>query len=179
MTLVHAVADGAVMTWAEYESLGEDVQVEYIDGRAVVSPAPTHRHQKVSIRSAVAIEQALPPTHDVVMAWAWKPGADEFIPDVMVHPVTTEQQRFTGVPALVIEVLSTNRRDDLLVKRAKYAAAGLSHYWVVDLRGVGSIEVLLLDGNDYRVVRTVHAGEDPRVLSIGIADVVIDPVILG
>ena len=52
----------------------------------------------------------------------------------MVHPVTTDSIRFTGHPDLVVEVLSTNRNDDLVTKTTKYAAAGVRHYWIVDPR---------------------------------------------
>jgi Uma2 family endonuclease len=59
---------------------------------------------------------------------------DEFVPDVMVHPQTDEDLRFTGLPALVVEVLSSNRGDDLVRKTVKYATVGLPHYWIVDPR---------------------------------------------
>jgi hypothetical protein len=34
-----------------------------------------------------------PPGHDVSIAWAWKPAAGEFFPDLMVHPATSENVR--------------------------------------------------------------------------------------
>jgi len=61
-------------------------------------------------------------------------GRAEFIPDVIVVPASGEQARCTGTPVLAIEVLSTNRSDDLILQTGRYAAAGLPHYWIVDPR---------------------------------------------
>ncbi|MGH9061054.1 MAG: Uma2 family endonuclease, partial [Acidimicrobiales bacterium] len=88
------------MTWDEYEALGDDARGEYIAGRLVVSPLPNRLHQKACQRMIAALEPALPDGYDVVGSWGWKPGRDEFGPDVMVYPITTENVRFTGTPAL-------------------------------------------------------------------------------
>ena len=74
----------------------------------------------------------LPDGYDLVGGWSWKPDRNEFVPDVMAHPRTTESVRFTGTPALAVEVLSTNRGDDLVVKLNRYAQAGLPHDWILD-----------------------------------------------
>jgi Uma2 family endonuclease len=52
----------------------------------------------------------------------------------MVHPSTEESVRFTGVPTLAVEIMSTNRGADIVVKTSKYAAIGLPRYWLVDPR---------------------------------------------
>ena len=85
----------------------------------------TCSHQNISLALVVMLRAVLPATHSATFAWAWKPGKDEFIPDVMVWAREDESgdARFTGVPALAVEVLSTNRSDDLFLKMAKYAAA--------------------------------------------------------
>jgi Uma2 family endonuclease len=125
---------GQRMSWEEYTRLGDDVRAEYIDGRAVMTPSPSRRHQDAARRMARTLDEVVPSTHRVTLAWSWRVRRDEFVPDVMVHPLTDEDVRFTGLPALVVEVLSSNRGDDLVRKTVKYAAAGLLHYWILDPR---------------------------------------------
>ena len=177
MSISDAVVDGLPVTWEQYHALGEDPTVEYIDGRLAVSPSPSRRHQKACTRLVAALEQVLPGTHDVAMAWSWTTGTDEFIPDVMVHGVTTESARFTGTPTLLIEVLSGNRRDDLVLKRRKYALAGVPHYWIVDV-DASTVEALELDPDQpgsYRTAQFLDAGTGAGPLHLGIASLVVDP----
>ena len=53
-----------------------------------------------------------------------------------------------GVPDLVVEILSTDRNRDLVMKRAWYANAGIPEYWVVDPVNDAFI-VLELAGSEY------------------------------
>ena len=39
-----------IATWEDYQLLPEDVPAEYIDGRILVNPRPTRRHQLVTHR---------------------------------------------------------------------------------------------------------------------------------
>ena len=120
-----------LMPWDDYEALGEDVRGEYIDGRLVVSPRPSRIHQRAVHRLVALLDGAVPGC-EAVAEWAWKPGTDEYHPDVMLVPHGEEVVRFTGTPLLCVEVLSTNRSDDLVRKTQRYARAGLPHYWILD-----------------------------------------------
>lgn len=159
-------------TWEQYQSLGEDARAEYIDGEIIMTPPPSIRHQKASRRLANLLESVLPDGFDVVEACGWKPGDDEFIPDVMVFPETDEDIRFTGTPVLCVEVISGNRANDYLVKTTKYAQAGLDHYWIVDPAD-DAVQILGRDGEHYVLERVVTAGK-PAIVSFGIAEVEID-----
>lgn len=81
------------------------------------------------------IEAVVPPQVDVIEGWGWKPGADEFVPDVMVYDATEVEARLTTIPHLVVEVLSSDPAADIIRKAAKYAARGLARYWIIDPGG--------------------------------------------
>lgn len=159
-------------SYAEYLALGEDVCAEYIDERIVISPSPTGPHQWACRNLANVLDAAIPADHRVSMAWSWRAGANEFIPDVMVHPRSEDVVRFTGLPVLVVEVLSGNGSDDLVVKLDRYATAGLPHYWILDPRD----RVLLahvLEGHTYHLIRVVTEAEAATVL-FGVGEAMVD-----
>lgn len=171
-TRTSELVDGQEMSWEEYAALGTEPRAEYVDGRVQVSPRPTKIHQRIGFRLANLLEAVLPDDLEVALDWSWTVGGDEFAPDVMVHEVTDEVVRFTGTPVLAVEVLSSNRSADLVVKVLKYAAAGLRHYWVVDPRD-GVLDAFELQDGIYQ--HTAHVTLDaPAEVSFGPASVHVD-----
>ncbi len=123
---------GTPLSWEEFEALPEDVRGEYVDGKLMLMASPARPHVRASGHLRDALAGAISEGYEVLPEWMWKPGRDAFIPDAVVLPVTDEMLRYTGIPLLAVEILSTNRGTDLVLKMRRYAQYGLPRYWVMD-----------------------------------------------
>ena len=165
--------DRIPMSWDEYEALGPDVRGEYIDAELVMSPFASGRHQDISLNLAMLLKSSLPTGTHIRESWGWKPGADEFGPDLMVFDDTDEDVRYTGTPHLVVEILSSDPVRDIIRKAHKYAAAGVERYWIIDPQGPEITVYQLVDGAFAE--RGVHRPGTEVTLNVGPAEVSFDP----
>ena len=81
--------------------------------------------------------------------------------------------RFTGIPELIVEILSSNRARDLVMKAHKYAKAGLPRYWVFDPETLVLTAFELRDGVFVDVAEV--GPDDEVVLDFGVGLVTVSP----
>ena len=91
------------------------------------------------------------------------------------NPAAASELMFEGTPDIVIEILSSDRRRDLVRKRMLYAAAGVPEYWIFDPVNDDALLLELRDGEYVQRARLDAGGTltTPRLpgLSIPLADV--------
>jgi Uma2 family endonuclease len=79
------------------------------------------------------------------------------------HPAP-DQIKITVRPDWVCELLSpSTARNDLTVKRARYCAAGVGHYWIIDPRDQ-VLTVLRNNGRAFEIADTVTVDDADRAL---------------
>lgn len=135
---------------------------ELLDGTILVSPAPSPRHQRVSMRLGSLLHAGCPDDLEVLAAPIdWR--VDRFTslqPDLLVvarHAVDIAGATITEPRlALVVEILSpTSRRRDQLLKRDRYSEAGVRAYWMVDPHEPSLVALEMIEGSYREVSRAV------------------------
>ena len=140
---------------------------ELADGELYEMPPPSIEHQQLIgllYRMMQAYLDAATPR--LGMAWLGVGVAlAQFlspIPDLVFVRAGREnilrRNYIDGIPDLLVEVLSTDRRRDLVMKRGWYAEAGVPEYWIIDPVN-DTIAVLELSGGEY-VERAVLGRND-------------------
>ncbi len=118
-------------------------RMELIDGEVYVPPSPTYWHQETLSRIMTALRNwAATQTGPLTVCQA--PMDVRFAPGRILQPdgfvlFSRVPQQHEGpihqVPALCIEVLSTNRAHDRVTKRYIYAEAGVRELWTAEPAG--------------------------------------------
>lgn len=125
---------------------------ELHDGVIVEMPKPTGEHSDIGgfliSELNFEIRQQRRP-YSIPRECIIKPDLSEsgYEPDVVIldRPVLASEPRWAKESVitigasikLVIEIVSTNWRDDYLKKLADYEAMGIAEYWIVDYLGLG------------------------------------------
>ena len=140
MTTTANIRTGTRMTLAEFLELPRmEQRCELLDGVVIVAAFPIPDHQILATALAAFLwQQIVEPGLGIVMHEAglalWADSA--LGPDITV--IRTERASIigsttvNGAPEIVVEVLSSNRRSDLVRKRELYEAAGIPEYWILD-----------------------------------------------
>jgi Uma2 family endonuclease len=154
-----------------------DIRYELRRGVVVQMPKPKGKHSRLSgdmafDLGAVIRNQQL--SYFIPKECVIKLSDDTgYEPDIVVLDETalTQEPRWERESVitlsqsvkLVVEVVSTNWRDDYLVKLADYEAFGIEEYWIVDYLGIGGRRYI---GSPKRPTFTVcHMVDDEYELS--------------
>lgn len=135
------IIDRSVPAIQAWRDLPDGIRAEVIDNKLyVLSPAtPYHARSTGRLFNALTnyvVEYDLGEvfTHSVGV---FVKGKDTVVePDISFFSkeklLVLERDGIHTVPDLVIEVLSTNRKHDLVTKKGLYEKTGVQEYWVVD-----------------------------------------------
>ena len=145
-------------TYQEYCYLPNDGRrYEIIEGELYVTPSPSSMHQTVSRRLQFALMSQLElpgiayvfdAPYDIILA-----ETTVVEPDLAIIRKTRRssisKRGFEGPPDVAVEILSSSTRgNDVVLKKAAYARAGIQEYWIVD-PDLGHVEVFRLKETGY------------------------------
>jgi Uma2 family endonuclease len=143
--LVEPFANNVKLSYQDYLELKEksDNILEYIDGIVYMSPSPSTRHQRISSKLHAKLYNILEETNcevfhapfDILLKKADIEGEKLVIPDLSVICDKTgfTDNKYIGVPSLIIEILSpSNQSHDLVTKLNIYMKYGVKEYWIVN-----------------------------------------------
>jgi Uma2 family endonuclease len=171
------------ITAEEYLRLTENTteRTELRDGEIVALAQPNRLHQHIGYRLFNVIDTFIRSNHgkcevngeiDVKLS-----DRDVVVPDISIvcDPSKLNEHGCIGAPDWVIEVLSTNRNDDLIHKLLLYKEAGVREYWIVDPKNEKTL-VYFFEKNDLPDIYTFDTAIPveiyDRKLEIRIADLV-------
>lgn len=141
---------------------------ELVDGKLEILPTPTWLHQLIVDFLVTQIK--LHTTGDNVGVTLFAPLPVRLFPRTIREPdvlyvsrenLPTDPNGYPDRIDLVMEVVSPGaeaRKRDYEDKRADYAKAGVSEYWIVDPEQ-SMVTVLTLEGSGYRVASERRSGE--------------------
>jgi Uma2 family endonuclease len=147
-----------LMTLDEWIALPEDNSAHYElqEGVLIVAPKRGRRHLAQKINP-----QQLPPGWEALISFEVVVERGETptvrVPDLVVVRVGAPEARIpAGEVDLVVEIISPGSRNvDTHLKAFEYAAAGIPHYWLVDLEGPAP-SITVFGGDGYRAKRTAN-----------------------
>jgi Uma2 family endonuclease len=136
------VIDYSLPAMQVYENLPVRFPAEVIDNRLYVSPLPNLYHADLCGRLSDELKAHVV-LHDLGDVWSTglavhlEPGRNVVGPDIIFvskgNKLLREHNRgLFGVPDLLVEILSTNRKYDLTIKKNLYERAGVKEVWYVN-----------------------------------------------
>lgn len=152
-------------TVEEYLALPDDLRVELIDGTFYEMLAPTYTHQELLMSIVIELKtfvkknkgkcKVVAAPFDIQLD---KDNKTMVQPDVVVicDKDRINDKRGYGAPDMVVEILSpSTAKKDWEIKLAKYMAAGVREYWIVDPKK--KIVVVFYKAEDYSDVPEIYS----------------------
>ena len=149
-------------TYEDYYKWDDDNRWELIDGVPyLMAPAPSYRHQSVSVELTRQLSNFLKENPCKVLAAPVdvRLNADDK-DDTVVQPdiiVVCDEAKFeksgrsvVGAPDFVVEILSpSTAKRDWITKKKLYQKYGVKEYWIVDIGIKGVMTHVLVDNVGY------------------------------
>ncbi|MBQ8927607.1 MAG: Uma2 family endonuclease [Oscillospiraceae bacterium] len=178
-----AIPDDKKLTAQEYFKLTaqREDRTELLYGQIVAMSSPNRMHQHIAYNLYSTISAFIRNNNgpcevngeiDVKLD-----EENVVVPDISVtcDPSKLDEHGCNGAPDWVVEVLSTNRRNDLVEKLGLYQSAGVREYWIVDPKNEKTL-VYFFEKNDLPDIYTfdtpIPVQIYDRALTIRIADLV-------
>ena len=163
------------VSYQEYLELVEtsDQRYELIDGEIFLMASPSFRHQQlVNEISGIFYNyfknhkcSSLTSPLDIRLqgyAPKFKEDPNVVQPDLIVicDPENVEDDKYQGVPSLLVEVLSpSTKKRDLILKLNLYLKSGIKEYWIVDPENEKITQYIFTEDRDIKVINDLEPGE--------------------
>lgn len=159
------------LTHRDLEHVPEDGNLyEVIDGVLLGTPFPDYRHQEAAGQLFAQLNAHVRSRGlGKVFSSGLKVVLDEPTgvgPDIVYishgRMDAMHEDGYYGAPDLVVEVLSSRPERDRIVKAAKYARAGIPHYWIVDPKD-RNLQAYRLEAAHYRLAGEFRGRFEPEL----------------
>lgn len=137
-----------------------DFRYELIDGEIFLQASPLYNHQYAQIKLIIPIEkyfknnkcQSLVAPFDVILKSDEEKEPSVVQPDILVicdQETEINDGHYTGIPTLVVEILSKSTRSkDMIKKLNLYSKSGIEEYWIVDAE---SKQIIIYEFSDKEI----------------------------
>ena len=180
-TIDESQVEERLMTFAEYLIYeGEpDVRYELVRGKLIPMSAPTHLHTNICKYLVYRLQKyfadrALELVINALATGVRTEKNSSRIPDLVVFPKAVWEEvldrtgagvlDFPEKPMLVVEVTSSNARDDYVIKRNEYEVAEIPEYWIIDPKKK-RVRVFTNPGREEGYGFVDYTGDEPIVSS--------------
>ncbi|MEW9049986.1 MAG: Uma2 family endonuclease [Neobacillus sp.] len=159
------------ITIEEFEELRKetDQQLEYIDGVVYMSPSPSTKHQRISMKLSAFLFNLLAgkdcevfaAPYDIELVDEESEEKKIIIPDLSIICDKTGfiEQKYIGVPEVIIEIISpSNQSHDLIFKTNLYQKFRVKEYWIINPILNNIMVYSLGEDNQYRLIENEKQG---------------------